>query len=117
MSRLFIRRFVSVVIFGAFLGIGAARATPVGQMGMTAAMADSGQTSMPTPCKAPGPCKDAGRLCDVATGCVVSPGLPADASQSTVIQLSWSKVPYWTSSDLISGLSPEPDIGPPIQVS
>jgi hypothetical protein len=115
MSHLLIRRFVAVLMFVAFLGAGVAQAMPAGQMGMTDTMSSLDKTGTTTPCKIPGPCKDAGRLCAIATGCLVSSNLPADTSQSMMVRLSWSTVPYWTTSGRISGRAPEPAIGPPIQ--
>jgi hypothetical protein len=51
--------------------------------------------------------------CDEMGGCIVSVALPS-LSAPIFVELAWTSVRYWASSEFLDGLSVQPDHSPPI---
>ena len=112
-----IRRWFLLFVLGAFLCAGIARpmptanAAPMGGMaGMSMAMAmDMGDAGgEPLPCKSNLP------NCFSCIGCISMAALPP-ANILTATQLTWSRIVYASTTASHSGMSFQPDLGPPIQ--
>lgn len=85
-----------------------ADAAPAGGMaGMSVAMGDTG--SMPMPCKSTLP------DCFSSIGCIFMVALPP-AYTPVATHLIWSRIVYASVSASPTGMSLEPDLGPPIHV-
>ena len=106
------RSLLGLLMLGAFLIAGLAQPMPTVSAAPMAAM--PGMTThhhdtAPMPCKGPLPncCSD--------IGCIAMVALPP-AFTPTVQPLVWSRITYAHLASAPAGVSPEPDLGPPIQL-
>ena len=109
-----LRRVFMLIVLGAFLCVGLGQALPsadttptggIAERSMTMAMGGGGTTPMPCKGKIPD--------CYSSMGCIFMAALPPTYTP-TAAQPVWSRVVYPSVASWHSGLSLEPDLGPPI---
>jgi hypothetical protein len=116
----FARLVVTAIMICAFLGAGLMQNVPSAQAdtaGM-AMMADQGGDVAPMPChgtQKPTPCKDKVPGCMTDLGCLFVVGIPALPTRVGE-RFAWGHVTYWATNKLAEGVTPEPDLGPPIRL-
>ena len=117
----FARLVVTAITICAFLGAGLMQNVPSAQAdtaGM-AMMADQGGDDVaPMPChgtQKQAPCKDKVPGCMTDLGCLFVVGIPAPPTRVGE-HLAWGRVTYWATDNLAEGVTPEPDLGPPIRL-
>jgi hypothetical protein len=115
------RCLLGLLMLGAFLCAGLAQAMPTAvatSMASTPGMSDMASMpgmSMHQHDTAPMPCKGPIPNCCGDIGCIAMVALPPGFTP-TVQPLVWSRVTYANFALAPAGVSPEPDLGPPIQL-